>query len=155
MHKTTFLNKNKKNTAGLLFFVFLFSILIYPISSFAEPSNLIPCGTEKTPFEMKDGKQVGGEIINPCEKNGIKYLLEMVNKVIHFILFTLAVPIAAILFAYAGFMLITSGGEVGKKKKALGVFWHVGLGLVIVIASWLIISTILSILGYNGSWIGF
>ncbi|MEK7572280.1 MAG: hypothetical protein AAB493_00250 [Patescibacteria group bacterium] len=155
-----------KNTAKFLLFISLFSIFVFPLFSFAESSNLIPCGTEKYPdntFKNKTtgditGSKIDGyddvsrQVSNPC---GFNDLLTMVNKVVHFVLFVMVVPIAAILFAYAGFMLITSGGEVGKKKKALSVFWNVGLGLIIAVAAWLIISTILSIVGFDGSWIGF
>ena len=115
-------------------------------------NKLIPCGDRTPVVTGADGKQTGGEITNPC---GFTDLLIMINRVIHYILFVLVVPIAAILFVYAGFMLITSGGEVGKKKKALSVFWNVGLGLIIAVAAWLIISTVLTIVGYDGSWIGF
>ena len=155
-----------KNTTKFVLFIFLLSILVFPFLSFAEPSNLIPCGTERYPDNTFKNKTTGDitnskidgyddvsrQVSNPC---GFNDLLTMVNKVINFILFVMFIPIAAILFAYAGFMLITSGGEVGKKKKALSVFWNVGLGLVIAVASWLIISTILSIVGFDGSWIGF
>jgi uncharacterized membrane-anchored protein YitT (DUF2179 family) len=151
MNKSTF-SDYIKNIKKLAVFVLVFSILVFPLVSFALKSELIPCGTESTPLVTKDGVQTGGEIIEPCTFN---HLLTMVNNVVDFVLFRLALPIAAILFAYAGFMLITSGGEVGKKKKALGVFWNVGLGLVIMAAAWLIINTILSILGFDGSWIGF
>jgi hypothetical protein len=154
-----------KNITKFLFLFSLLLILVFPLSSLAEPSNLIPCGTEKYPdgtfkndngdivYQKTDGyRDVSREVSNPCV---FEDLLRMINKVINFVLVYLVAPIAAILFAYAGFMLITSGGEVGKKKKALSVFWNVGLGLVIAVASWLIISTILSLVGFDGSWIGF
>jgi len=157
-----------KNTSKFLLFISLLLVLVFPSFSFAESSRFIPCGTERYPDNTFRNKTTGDiissttkvegyedvsrQVSNPC---GFNDLLVMVNKVINYALFVLFIPIAAILFAYAGFMLITSGGEVGKKKKALSVFWNVGLGLVIAVASWLIISTLLSIVGYDGSWIGF
>ena len=64
-------------------------------------------------------------------------------------------PIAAIMFTYAGFLLITAGGETASARtKAKNILLHTIGGLVVAVAAWLIIHTILSILGYSGSWIG-
>lgn len=92
-----------------------------------------------------------------CPKNGCGFneLLGMINKVIKFIIFDLAVPIAAIMFAYAGIILLTSGGNETQKGKAKKIFGGVAIGLVVAAAAWLIIETILKTLGYDGSWIGF
>lgn len=91
-----------------------------------------------------------------CRENcGWNDLLATINKVVNFVIFRLVIPIAAIMFAYAGFELIASGGSSEKKEKAKGVFINVVIGIVFAAAAWLIIHTISSILGYNGSWIGF
>ena len=95
----------------------------------------------------------------PCDNVGTKCdfnaLLAMINGVIHFILFFMVVPISAIMFAYAGFLLITAGGEAaGARTKAKNIFFNAVIGLIIAVACWLIISTVLHILGYDGSWIG-
>ena len=92
----------------------------------------------------------------PCSINcGFKELLQLVNNFIKFILFVMAVPIAALMFVYAGFEMVTSGGSVEKAKKAKNVFTNAAIGLTLAAASWLIIELILSTLGYSGSWIGF
>ena len=85
---------------------------------------------------------------------GWKELMTMVNTVINFLLFYMAIPIAAIMFTYAGFMMITAaGGEAKTKGKT--VFFNTVIGLLLALASWLIIKTILTIMGWEGSWIGF
>lgn len=119
--------------------------------------GLVPCGTERADIviDKTTGKETGGEITNPCEENGMKYLMDMINKIINYMLFVLALPIAAIMFAYAGFMLVVSGGEAGKRTKAKEIFLNVALGLILAAACWLIVNTILSTVGYDGSWIGF
>ena len=82
-------------------------------------------------------------------------LLNMVNEVIKFIIFKMAVPIAAIMFFYAGFSMVTAGEEAAHARtKAKEIFTNTVFGLVLAIAAWLIIRTILSILGYQGDWIG-
>jgi hypothetical protein len=92
-----------------------------------------------------------------CPKTGCGFneLLEMVNKVVKFVIFDLAIPIAAIMFTYAGIILLISGGDPSKKTKAKEIFIGVVIGLVVAAAAWLIVETILKTLGYNGSWIGF
>ncbi|MFH1608850.1 MAG: pilin [Patescibacteria group bacterium] len=97
-------------------------------------------------------------VIDPVTKAcvwGWDQLMGLVNNIVNFVLFVLAVPIAAIMFAYAGILLLTSGGDSAKKTKAKDLFVGVVKGLVIASAAWLIVHTILSILGYAGSWIGF
>jgi hypothetical protein len=106
--------------------------------------GLVPCGTEKDPITKK--------ILNKCTYD---HIFELINNVINFILYILAIPIAAIMFAYAGFLYLTSGGDTGKVSKATSIFGDVAMGLVFVAGAWLIIKTVLSILGYDGSWIGF
>ncbi|MCX6751656.1 MAG: pilin [Candidatus Nomurabacteria bacterium] len=103
------------------------------------PSGLVKCGLS----------DANGKVENPC---GFYDILTLINTVVHFVIFDLVLPIAALMFAYAGFELITSGGETSKREKAKSIFTNVALGLVIVLAAFLIIQTILSIVGYDKSW---
>jgi hypothetical protein len=112
-------------------FLISLSLSVMPVLSFAK--GLIPC---------EDGKS--------CDFNA---LMALINNVIHFVLFNLAVPIAAVMFFYAGFMMVTSGGSSESKTKAKNIFSSAVFGLAIAAAAWLIIRTILSILGYEGGWI--
>jgi len=75
--------------------------------------------------------------------------MELINTVIKFLLQDIVLPLAAIMFAYAGFELVTSGGSTEKKSKAKKIFTDVAIGLVIIVAAFLIIQTILSIVGYT------
>ncbi len=101
---------------------------------------------------IKKGTPFGGLV--PCaDKCNFDSLLTLVNNFVHFILFYMAVPISAIMFAYAGFMLMTAGGEAGKRTKAKGIFMNVAIGLALVAGAWLIIHTLLDILGYKQSWV--
>lgn len=126
-----------KRTLNIFLIIFLLSFAVFPSFSLAQSNVLVPCGTTANPTSC-----------------GFNDLLNMVNKVINFILIYMAVPIAAIMFAYAGFLLVFSGGEPAKRTKAKDVFVNVAIGLVIIAACWLIVHTILSIVGFDGSWIG-
>ena len=110
-------------------------MLAIPVFSFA--AGLVPCGNTGQPA---------------CDFNGF---MTLINTVIRFILFDLVVPIAAIMFFYAGFLMVTSGGSAESKTKAKGIFTNAVFGLVIAVAAWLIIRTLLLILGFEGAWIGF
>jgi len=120
----------------------IFLMLAMPLVSSAA---LIPCG-------RSPGPGVDPATTHPCEFNDV---MALINTVIRFVLFNLAVPIAAIMFFYAGFELVTSGGSTEKRGIAKKVFTNAVVGLVIAAGAWLIIRTILSILGYEGAWIGF
>src|SRR3989338_9016795 len=98
----------------------------------------------------------GSEGLVPCTDDcDFNALMDLVNRVIHFILFDMAIPIAAIMFAYAGILMISAGGEAASARtKAKGIFFNAVVGLLIACAAWLIIRTVLSILGFDGGWIG-
>jgi len=111
--------------------ILLFLIVsLTPLVLNAEP--LIPCD---------------GGPSNECDFND---LMTLINNFINFLIFTLALPLAAIVFAWAGFLFMTSGGDSGKRTKAKGMLINVVIGLVIALAAWLIVQTILQSLGYDG-----
>jgi len=124
------------------FFIFILILSVFLLPALSFGADLIPCGTTANPTPC------GGDL-------GWKQLMTLINNVIQFILFDMVVPIAAIMFAYAGFLLLFSGGDTSKKSKAKSIFTSVVIGFIIAIAAWLIIETILTLLGYDGSWIGF
>lgn len=136
----------KKTTKILIrscLFLVILMLLVVPALSFAQqlnpagPNGLVPCDNSAS---------------NPC---GFTQLMTLVNSIINFILYGMVIPIAAILFAYAGFELVISGGSTEKRGIAKKVFANVVVGLVIAMACWLIVKLVLGILGYNGAWIGF
>ncbi len=123
------------------------SLAQIPTTAAQQPAGLVPC--TNTPSVS------GTTVTYPGGKCDFYALMALVNKVINFILVGMVVPIAAIMFAYAGFELITAGGESAHARtQAKKIFFNAVIGLVIAVAAWLIVSTVLSILGYDGTWIG-
>lgn len=105
------------------------SILIIPAVSFAAFLPLVPC--------------------NKAADCNFGALLTLVNNIINYMLL-LAVPIAAIMFAYAGFIMITAGGEsAGAKTKAKSIIVNTVIGFIIALAAWLVVKLILSTLGFS------
>ncbi len=107
-----------------------------------------------TPEPTPSAPEVNTGLV-PCDNSaehpcGFKELGDLINTIVDFILFKISLPIAAIMFAYAGFELVTSGGSTEKKSKATSIFTNVAIGLIVVAAAWLIVQAILSIVGYTG-----
>jgi len=65
----------------------------------------------------------------------------------------ISIPIAAALFAYAGFTYATAGGGEAV-SKAHGIFKTAGLGFLIALSGWLVINTILNVLLAGGPYAG-
>lgn len=77
---------------------------------------------------------------------GFDDLMKLIKSVLDYIL-TITVPLSAIMFAYAGFLYMTSQGSLDKRKKANQIFTNVGIGLFFVLAAWLIVKAIIVGLG--------
>ena len=85
--------------------------------------------------------------IDDCSFN---YLITLIQNITNFLLI-LAVPVATVLFAYAGFQYIFAAGDMGKIKKAHDIFWTVFLGLVFMASAWLIVKIIVDTLDPEGT----
>ncbi len=72
---------------------------------------------------------------------GFQDFIQLIQNVISFLI-TLAIPISAILFSYAGYLYLTSMGAAGPRSKALGIFKNVFWGLVIALSAWMIVNLI-------------
>jgi hypothetical protein len=61
--------------------------------------------------------------------------------------------IAAMLFAYAGFLYLTNEA-IGKQQQAKKIFGNVAIGLIILLSSWLVVDTLMkTVLGGSfGPW---
>ncbi len=97
-----------------------------------------------------------GESLIPCGRNGqpscnFAHFIELLNRFIRFLLFTIATPLAAVLFAYAGWLYMTSGSNPGNRSTAKKIFIDVFAGFVIALAAFLIIKALLAGLGYTGT----
>ncbi len=123
---------NKITIYNTYIFIIAGLILFTPVFLFAQWSpgddSIIPCD---------------GTTQNPCNLNE---MVVLVSNIISFFIY-IAPFIAAILFAYAGFLYITAGGKQGQIAEAHKIFTQVAIGLVIMLAAWLIVKMILVGLG--------
>lgn len=130
---------------------FVFLLIAMPLLSLAAPFTG-PIVPDCQNYTYKDSR---GNAITECQW-GFDEFIKLINNIINYSLFVLALPIAAIMFAFAGIKLVTSGGSEEARGTAKNVFTNTAIGLIIAAAAYLIVSLILSILSPgNWTWIGF
>lgn len=78
---------------------------------------------------------------------GFNDFMELVNRVISFILITLATPLFALIIVYTGWLYFSAGGNSDNVNRAKKIFKNAFIGYVIALAAWLIVKTILAALG--------
>lgn len=72
---------------------------------------------------------------------GFPHLMELAKNIMNFLI-TVSIPLAAIAFAYAGFLFMTAGGSQSQVSKAKEIFTKVLIGFIFVLGAWLIVWTI-------------
>lgn len=113
--------------------------------TFRRAIAFIPAAAALLPYAVF-AQQPGGlpKQIVPC--NGIdckcEHLVTLAQNVINGGIF-LAIFLSAILFAYAGWLYI-SDQAIGQKAKAKKLFTNVAIGLIVIMAAWLVVDTLVS-----------
>ncbi len=98
-----------------------------------------------TAEQIAADKQGNGLI--PCKDTcDFSDILQLVNNLIEFLIKTLFIPIIIILFMYAGYKYITAGGNPSKVANLKKMIMHIVVGMLLVLCSWLIVKTVISIL---------
>lgn len=94
-----------------------------PIFTFAQklPEKIVPCG---------------GVDCTIC------HIATLAHNVLNAGIFV-AVFLSAALFTWAGIKYVTAGGDSGKVGDARKIFWNVTLGLVIILAGWIVVDTLM------------
>lgn len=72
-------------------------------------------------------------------------LIQLVNNIINWFL-GISVSVAAITFMYAGATMLLHPGESGARERAKGMFKKTIIGMIIVLASWLVVHTVIGAL---------
>jgi len=83
--------------------------------------------------------------VNGAEKCTFEDLIILVQNLIDFLI-TIGTVIAMLVFAYAGFLYLTAGGDSNQVSRAHSVFRKVIFGFVIMLVAWLVVNTILAAL---------
>lgn len=109
-----------------------------------------PSSTENGLFNLNIWKDTscaaGGE--GPTEACNFCDGLIVIKNIIS-ILFEFAIPLTVIMIIYGGFKLMLAGGNEKSIKTGRDIMTNAAWGLVIVLASWVIINTVLQLLTGN------
>lgn len=92
-------------------------------------ADIVPCGNTK---------DSSGRIVDECSYYD---LIVLVNNLIETAI-KFSFPIAGIMFAWAGLILILNPDNASKRAEAKSIFKNVLIGFAIILSSWLVVSTI-------------
>ncbi|MEI6345861.1 MAG: pilin [bacterium] len=120
--------------------LFVFSAAFLPVTANAATSgsffglqkpNLIVCGDF-------------GNSANPTANHECTFadVVTLAKNLVNFA-FYLSIPAVILLLSYAGYLYMTSAGDEGKVGQAHTIFTNVAIGFCIILAAWLIVTTVL------------
>jgi len=78
---------------------------------------------------------------------------QLIQNIINFLI-GLSIPIAVVMFAWAGILYFTSAGNKTNITKAKGIFRNVFIGFMLALTGWLVVQTVLSVLVKQDFYIG-
>lgn len=103
----------------------LATLLIF-LPLFVSAAGLVPCG--------------GGGVEPACDFN---QLMIMVNNIISFLLFNIAIPLAALGFMISGALLVFNQNKSGALSEAKGRMWDILVGFFWILSGFLLVKVIL------------
>lgn len=117
---------------------FLVALVLFPLMVFATQhgGGIVPCGNDLN----GDGK------VGPEEACRFEHFIIGLNTLIN-TLILIAASLAAISFAYAGWLYMTAQGNTSQIESAHKIFGKVLTGFVIALSAWLIVKALLVGLG--------
>lgn len=129
-----FLKKIGQNliTLGLLF-IFVSSPLL--VEAWRPGDDIAPCGFDGSKSGAVDG------VVSQSEQCEFVDFIKFLGNIIDLLLWV-STLLAAVSFAYAGFLYATSGGNPGKISSAHRIFGKVATGFIVALSAWLIVKMI-------------
>lgn len=118
----------------------MLAVIVLPVVAAAE-TNLVFCNTGKP--------DASGNFSTNC---GFPELIDLAQRFINFLILKIAIPVAAVSFSYAGYLILTAAGNSGQVAKGKEVFVKVGIGLMWMLAAWLVVDLILTALLSNSGY---
>ena len=141
----------KKIALSFLLLIFGFQFLVFspaPVQAkfFCHSLNKEVDSEVECPGDFNQGNNFGqfNNGLVPCDTNcHFNDFIQLVENIINYLLIV-AVPIAGVAFAYAGFLYLTAAGNPGKIEEAHGIFTSVMIGIIIMLVAWVLIHTLVS-----------
>lgn len=152
-----------KTTVGRFMSLFAVGLLVLtaplPVMA-AAPSSIIPCG-----FDLNGDKVIKDVAVpvfrvfplvsDPHEECYFDDVIVLAQNVINFLIFNIAAPLGAVMFAYAGYLYVTNAGNEGQVKQAHDIFLNVFWGLIIALGAWVTVNFVLEFFLGAGSGFNF
>ncbi|MEK7621931.1 MAG: pilin [Patescibacteria group bacterium] len=73
---------------------------------------------------------------------GYSDFLLLITNVFDYLVLVLAIPLAVGVIAFGGFKMMTAGTNSGEREQAKKIIWMAVWGLIIVLASYLIVKAV-------------
>lgn len=88
-----------------------------------------------------------GQGLVPCSgpECDLCSLVSLAHNLMNFLVIV-SVIIATIMFMWAGFMYLTHADNPGKRTEGTKIFVNVFIGLIAILAAWLIVDTVMKVL---------
>ncbi len=111
------------------------------------PSDLVPCG--RNIDGVAETTLPGEQSCTVCD------LWHLSDHLINFLIFALMGPLVILAFMWGGFTYLTSGGDPKKVSQGTSIMTGAITGLVISLAAWLIVDTVIKTLAndeFSAAW---
>lgn len=82
-----------------------------------------------------------GASCTPCN------FLQLISNLVVFMVRDVTAPLAGLLFLIGGIMMVSAGGDEMRYKKGKDIFKNTAIGVLIVLASWIIVNTLITAFG--------
>jgi len=139
----------------LVFLILLTTFYLLPTISLAvDYIPLVPCGLKAQPVDSS-GNRIGDPGIDYTRSCTRCDAFKLAENVIDFGLKGIVPPVAAVLFVTGGLVILLSGAKPEWITFGKKIFWNTFIGLLIILASWLIVNTFIQSFGpdqVKGSW---
>ncbi|MFZ3020330.1 MAG: pilin [Minisyncoccia bacterium] len=129
------LDKKIKARLEIYFLILTLALIALPFFASAQVSDPANSGSR-----FWKPLIICGEINNPCN---FGKLVELTNNIITDLV-VISFPLAALSFAWAGFLILTSAGNMAKVSQGKAILLKVGTGFVIILSAFLVVSFIIS-----------
>ncbi len=152
-----------KRVVGIFFILFLLASFVTPLAVFAQqscgtpganPNTCIPTGGLSNPQNQvpQNPSQTFGGLV-PCGRSDslsdqcqFCHLIELIQRVINFIIVFLAAPIATLLIAFAGIKLVTQADNESSRTEAKQLLKDILVGFLWILLAWSAVIAVLNIL---------
>jgi hypothetical protein len=105
-----------------------------------------------SPFASAQEEPTGGLVPSSCQEGcpcNICDLYTLALNIINFMLYGIAIPVAAVGFLFGGFTLLTSGGSPERLKRGRSAITTSIMGIALAFSAWAIFNVILSTIGFG------